>query len=98
MIEHDQGQGAEAWVFHPVVLAARPGAELRWFGRLWFWHVLDAEHYFLLRPSGTGTRLVQGEHLRGVALWLFDVRDLAAAFDTVNAALKRRVEADAPAR
>ncbi len=93
VIEHDEGEGADTWVFHPVVLAARPGAELRWFGRVWFWHVFDADHFFLLQPNGAGTRLVQGERVRGVALWFFDVRGLAAEFDTVNAALQRRAEA-----
>ncbi len=93
VIEHDEGQGDDRWVFHPVVLAARPGAELRWFGRVWLWHVFDAEHYFLLQPAGAGTRLVQGEHVRGVALWFFDVRGLAAEFDAVNVALKQRAEA-----
>ena len=73
VIEHDEGQGADMWVFHPVVLVARPNVELRWFGRVWFWHVFDADHYFLLQPNGVGTRLVQGERVRGVALWLFDV-------------------------
>ena len=93
VIEHDEGQGDDAWVFHPVVLAARPGAELRWFGRVWFWHVFDANHYFLLQADGPGTRLVQGEHVRGVALWFFDLSSLTAEFDSVNAALKRRAEA-----
>ena len=29
VIEHDEGEGAD-----PVVLAAKPGVELRWFGRV----------------------------------------------------------------
>ena len=93
VIEHDVGQGSNAWVFHPVVRAATPGRELRWFGRVWFWHLFDAEHSFLLSPTAQGTLLVQSEHLRGVALWVFDVAGLARSFDEVNAALKRRVEA-----
>ena len=93
VIEHDEGEGADMWVFHPVVLAAKPGVELRWFGRVWFWHIFDADHYFLLQPDGAGTRLLQGEHVRGVALWFFDVGGLTAGFGAVNAALKRRAEA-----
>ncbi len=93
VIEHDEGEGADMWVFHPVVLAAKPGVELRWFGRVWFWHIFDADHYFLLQPDGAGTRLLQGEHVRGVALWFFDVGELTAEFGAVNAALKRRAEA-----
>ena len=93
VIEHDEGEGADMWVFHPIVLAAKPGVELRWFGRVWFWHIFDADHYFLLQPDGAGTRLLQGEHVRGVALWFFDVVGLAAEFGAVNAALKRRAEA-----
>ena len=93
VIEHDEGEGADMWVFYPVVLAAKPGVELRWFGRVWFWHIFDAAHSFLLQPDGAGTRLLQGEHVRGVALWFFDVGGLAAEFGAVNAALKRRAEA-----
>lgn len=92
VIEHRVGRGADAMVFHPVVLEAVPGVALRWFGRVWFWHVFDAEHYFTMAPQAGGTVFTQGERARGVGLWLFDVRQLAAGFNAMDLALKQRVE------
>ncbi len=92
VIEHDEGQGPDRMVFHPVVLTAQPGRELRWFGRLWVPRLFDATHYFLLTPRDGGTWFTQGEQFRGVALWLFDVAQLRPGFEAMDAALKRRVE------
>ena len=80
-------------VFHPVVLVARPGEEVRWAGRIWLPRVFDAVHYFRLEADGVGTRLTQGEEVRGVALWLFDLRRLVQSFERLNAQVKRRAEA-----
>ena len=92
VIGHVEIDGNDRTVFRPRLLAVRPDRELRWRGRLSVPGLLDAEHYLLLRPAGRGTRLTQGEHLRGVALWFFDAGALRGSFDEMNAALKRRVE------
>lgn len=81
--------------FRPRVLVAEPGRELRWLGRLGPPRLFDGEHYFLLAPEHGGTRLVQGEHFRGVLLWLIDVECFRAVFERANEALKRRAEARA---
>jgi hypothetical protein len=55
--------------------------------------VFEGEHYFLLDPTGTGTRLRHGERFHGVALWFMSPERFRADFDRMNAALKARVEA-----
>ena len=94
VIEVQEGQGTDTMVFHPVVLVAQPGEEVRWRGHIWLPRVFDAVHYFRLEAEaeGGGTRLTQGEEVRGVALWLFDLRRLMPGFDQVNVALRRRAE------
>lgn len=87
-----EGRGADAVVFHPVVLVARAPQELRWLGHIWLPRVFDAEHYFLFEAAGGGTRLTQGVMVRGVALWLFDLQQLVPSFDLVNAQIKKRAE------
>ena len=96
VIENRVGHGAERQVFHPRVLVARAGQELRWRGRVLVPRLFDAEHFFLLWPEGTGTRLTQGERIRGVALWFFDSAGLVPGFEAVNAALKARAERSDP--
>ena len=54
--------------------------------------VFDAVHCFRLRADGTGTALTQSEAVRGVALWMFDLRRLVPVFDVTNAQLKKRAE------
>ena len=92
-IEVQEGQGPDTAVFHPVLVVARPGQELRWLGHVWLPRVFDATHYFRLKADGSGTELIQGEEVRGVALWLFDLRRLVPGFDAMNAQVKRRAEA-----
>jgi hypothetical protein len=91
-IENDEGEGAGRMVFHPVIVAATPNTVLSWRGHLGPPRVLDVLHYFTLAPLGTGTRFTQGEHLRGVVLWMWDWRQLVPRFQAMNAALKARVE------
>ena len=84
--------------FHPRVLVAEPGQELRWLGRLGVPRLFDGEHYFRLIPEGDGTRLIHGERFRGLLLWVMDVRQFRPSFECANAALKTRAEADARGR
>lgn len=84
------GRGENRMVLWPRILAARPGAELRWRGRLWgIPGLFTAEHYFLLQPTARGTRLIQGERLRGILLWIFDAATLLPQFAATNEALAR---------
>lgn len=79
--------------FSPRVLVADAGRELRWLGRLGVPRLFDGEHYFTLHAEGEGTRLIHGEHFRGVALWFMDVQQFRPAFVAANEGLKRRAEA-----
>ncbi len=92
VIEHVEIDGNDRIVFWPRLLVVRPDRELRWLGQIMLPGVLDAEHFFLLQPAGSGTLVSQGEHLRGVALWFFDTSGLRSRFDEMNVALKIRAE------
>lgn len=85
--------GGRTTTFRPVVLAATPGKELRWLGRLFVPRLFDGEHYFLLEERDGGTWLTQGEEFRGIGLWLIDVEQFRPDFEALDAALKARVEA-----
>ena len=91
-IENIEGQGDDRMIFWPTVLVVRPERELRWLGHYKVPGVLDAEHYFLLRPSAGGTEFIQGERFRGPVLWFYDVRQLLPSFAALNAGLKARAE------
>ena len=84
--------GGRPMTFRPVVLAAEPGRELRWRGRLWVPRLFDGEHHFRLAPEGRGTRLDHGETFRGLLLWFIDTDRFRADFTAMNAALNARVE------
>ncbi|HBW18420.1 MAG TPA: SRPBCC domain-containing protein [Actinobacteria bacterium] len=78
----------------PRIVAAEPGAELRWSSSLP--GIMTGEHSFTLSPVGTGTRLVQSESFSG-AMVAFSGRAFAsteASFQGVNEALKERAEAN----
>jgi hypothetical protein len=78
--------------FHPRVLVADPGRELRWLGRLWLPRLFDGEHYFRLIPKNGGTRLIHGERFRGVLLWVMNVQQFRPAFVAANEGLLSRAE------
>ena len=88
--------GGRAMTFRPTVVAAEPGRELRWLGRLLVRGLFDGEHSFRIEPLGDArSRFVQSERFSGLL-----VRPLRrmlertqAGFAEMNAALKRRVEA-----
>lgn len=80
------------------MLAATPGHELRWLGKLGPGGLFDGEHSFVLtlNPDGT-TRLTHGERFTGVLVALLKgtATKSHAGFDAFNRALKQRVESAA---
>lgn len=94
-IQNIEGEGEDQMTFWPTVLVVRPDQELRWFGRYKMPGVFDAEHSFLLRRDAGGTELTQGERIRGIALWFYDVEQLRPRFASLNSALKARAELNA---
>ena len=92
VIEHDEGHGRDRMVFHPTITTVAPNHAFAWLGHIGPPRVFDALHYFTLTPQNGGTLFVQGEHLRGVALWLFDAKQMVPRFEAMNAALKARAE------
>jgi len=88
--------GGRAMTFTPTVLAAEPGTELRWLGRVLVPGLLDGEHSFTLEPVPGGTRLTQAETFSGVLVPLVgSAIDVGDDFESMNAALRDRVEATA---
>jgi hypothetical protein len=84
-------QCGKPMTFHPRVLVADPGRELRWLGRLGLPRLFDGEHFFRLEATDTGTRLVHGETFRGLLLWVMSVDRFRADFTAMNLALRERV-------
>lgn len=82
--------------FRPTVLAAVPGRELRWIGRLWVRGLLDGEHSFVIEETGPkSVRLTHAETFTGALVALPFVRrklDVRDAFGAMNTALKQRAE------
>ena len=88
--------GGRAMTFRPTVLAAEPGEQLRWVGRLIVPGIFDGTHQFALEDLGGRTRLTQSETFRGL-LVPFTGKTIArteADFHALNRALKDRVEND----
>lgn len=86
--------GKSAMTFTPTVLAARPGKELRWRGRLLLPGIFDGEHAFELEDRGGACSFRQSERFSGLLVPLLGGA-LAATergFEAMNAALKRRAE------
>ena len=87
---------AAGTTFRPTVLAATPGHELRWLGRLGPGRLLDGEHSFVLeRRADGGTRLHHAETFTGVLVPLLRSRLTGTedGFVAFNEALRERVHA-----
>ena len=81
--------------FKPKVLAATPGKELRWIGKLGHRRIAAGEHCFVLTPNDDGTtRLNHGERYSGALVALARGRSAksGAAYEAFSQALKQRVE------
>jgi hypothetical protein len=88
--------GGRSMTFRPTVLAARPGRELRWLGRLLVRGLFDGEHSFEIEPLGPGrSRLTQSERFSGLLVRPFrgGLGRTRAGFEAMNVALKARAEA-----
>ena len=81
--------------FKPKVLAATPGKELRWLGKLGHHGIAAGEHYFALTTNDDGTtRLNHGERFSGalIALAKGSSANSGSAYEAFGHALKQRVE------
>lgn len=87
--------GGRTMTMRPTVLAAEPGRELRWLGRLLMPRLFDGEHRFTIEEREPGrVTFRQDERFRGLLvpfLRRFIEVDTLAAFHSVNEALARRV-------
>ena len=78
-------------VFKPLILEARINEELRWVGRVGIPGIFDGEHYFILEPHETQTRLIHGENFSGFALWFIDTDQYLENLKAMNLALSNRL-------
>ncbi len=77
------------------MLAANPGQELRWPGKLGFGGLFDGEHSFVLTANADGTtHLTHSERFSGVLVTLLKgtLTNTHAGFDAFNQALQQRLE------
>jgi hypothetical protein len=94
LVVHLTGEGG-GMSFKPKVLAATPGKELRWLGKLGLRSIAAGEHFFVLTTNDDGTtRLNHGERYSGalVALAKGSSANSGAAYEAFSQALKQRVE------
>jgi hypothetical protein len=94
---HMGASGGRGMTFKPTVLAASPGQELRWLGKLGFSGIADGEHFFILTPNADGgTCLTHGERYSGVLVSV--IRPFMKkgksqnGYEDFNRVFKRRVE------
>ena len=59
LVVHLLADGGHGMSFKPKVLAATPGEELRWLGKLGFHGIADGEHFFILTTNDDGTNSPQ---------------------------------------
>jgi hypothetical protein len=92
----DAGHGTS---FKPTVLAAVPGRELRWVGKLGPGGIVEGEHYFVLARNADGTtRPDHGETFSGAGralVKLFDHGSLEKShngYDDFSQVFKQRAE------
>jgi hypothetical protein len=97
-LEPPDGMGV---TLRPTVLAAEPGRELRWLGRLLVRGLFDGEHRFAIEALGAGrVRFVQDERFTGVLVPLLATsldNNTRRGFEAMNRALKERAESGAAA-
>ena len=79
--------------YEPSIVKIDPGQELRWLGKSFF---LDGEHVFVVEAmSPEKTRFIQFEIFKGFLARFFGEsteKDIAAGFEQMNQAIKRRAE------
>jgi len=95
LVIHMSPNGGRGMTFKPTVLAATPGQELRWLGKLGVGGLFDGEHSFVLTPNADGTtHLTHGERFSGILVTLMSgtLKNTHAGFEAFNHALKQRVE------
>jgi hypothetical protein len=87
--------GGRTMAVKVTVLAAEPGAELRWTAGLR--GLIGGEHSFVLTPQGTGTRLVQSETFGGLLVPFSGkvLRRVQDSFRELNQAIRQQAEATA---
>jgi hypothetical protein len=89
--------GRPPMTFRPVVLVAVPERELRWLGRLLLPGLFDGQHEFQLEQREAACRFHHSERFSGILLPLFGdglFQATREGFEAMNAALKKRAEAD----
>ena len=90
-----QRPGHRPMTVKPRVRVLDPHRHFAWLGRLGLPRLFDGEHHFVLEAIDGGTRVVQYEEFRGVAVPLLrrSLGTTVDGFELMNQALEERVEA-----
>lgn len=88
---HLREPDGEINTFDSNVTSVVPAREIRQGGG--FPGIFTFSHSFVLEPRNDGTHLVQREEFRGLGVMFIDMDWTQEAYESVNAALKERVEA-----
>jgi hypothetical protein len=95
LVLHIQPPGAKGMTFHPKVLSAIPGQELKWLGHFLVPGIFDGEHHLLIHGKGDGRIVfVQEEAFKGVLVPFTGkmLKGTRQGFVQMNEALKKRAE------
>ena len=93
LVVHLTRADGHSFTLKPEVLAASPGKELRWLGKLGLRAIASGEHYFFLTTNDDGTtRLNHGERYSGALMKLAMRAGGEDAYEAFNQLLKARVE------
>lgn len=90
-----ESPGGSAMTFTPTVTRVEAARTFEWLGSVGVAGVFDGRHRFDLEPTEHGTRLSQSEEFTGILvpiLWRSLDTKTRAGFETMNLALKTRVE------
>ncbi len=91
-----QNPGGRAMTFTPTVTVADPPHRFSWMGKLGVKGVFDGHHRFGIEPTANGSVVfTQSEEFSGFLvpiLWGMVNSKTRAGFESMNAALKERVE------
>lgn len=91
------GAGTDSMVLRPTVLFVRPDRDLCWRGSVWVRGVFDGTHCIRLTAVANGTHLEQTETFSGLLAGRLTkdvIQDTQREFQSMNTALKHRVEAN----
>ncbi len=89
-----QAEGSDPMNFEPTILQRKENKILEWKGQFLLPGLFTGQHRFILEEIGDQkTRFIHSENFYGILVPFFDFEGIEKGFRTMNAELKKRVEA-----